>query len=145
MARGTVKVLAVDPGTRRIGLAVSDDSAVVALPLRSIHLREGEDPLGALSAAVAEVAAGEVVVGLPRRLDGSSGPEAKAARQLAQRIREGTGLKVSMVDERLTSVEAERSLLEMGLTRDQRRQNSDLVAATLILRTFLDRRRRPEA
>src|SRR5262249_10997426 len=79
-----------------------------------------------------------LVVGLPRRLDGRLGPEAEAALSLADQLRAATGLEVTMVDERLTSVAAERALLSSGASRARRRGLSDQVAAALILQTFLD-------
>jgi len=78
------------------------------------------------------------VVGLPRRLDGGLGPEAKAARTLADELRRATGLEVTLVDERLTSAAAERALLSGGASRARRRQLSDKVAATMILQSYLD-------
>lgn len=79
-----------------------------------------------------------MVVGLPIRMDGSSGPEAAAARALAGQIRRESRLPVTMVDERLTSAAAERALLEGNVSRARRRRLSDRVAATLILQSYLD-------
>jgi putative holliday junction resolvase len=85
--------------------------------------------------------AARIVVGLPKRLDGSRGPEAKAAQLLADEIRKESGLPVELVDERLTTVAAERSLIAGGVRRDKRRLTVDRVAATLMLQAHLDRRR----
>ena len=85
--------------------------------------------------------AARIVVGLPRRLDGSRGPEAMAAQHLADAVRKESGLPVELVDERLTTVAAERSLIEGGMRRDKRRLSVDRVAATLLLQSHLDRRR----
>jgi putative Holliday junction resolvase len=136
------RVVAIDPGTRRVGIAVSDESALIAQPLRAVAA-EPVATLGArLAAIVTELGASEVVVGLPRRLDGSLGPAAKKARDLADELREQTRLPVALVDERLSTAAAERSLLAAGRRRAQRRHEVDAVAAALILETYLAGRRR---
>jgi putative Holliday junction resolvase len=94
-----------------------------------------------LVALAREREAEALVVGLPRRLDGSEGPEARAARGLASQLRKLSGLPVTLVDERLTSVAAERALLATGERRARRRQLSDQVAAALLLQQHLDARR----
>jgi putative Holliday junction resolvase len=122
-------------------LALSDPSATIAQALTTVPA----EPVHTLAARLAEIAraneAARIVVGLPRRLDGSRGPEAKAAQELADAIRVESGLPVEMVDERLSTVAAERSLIEGGVRRDKRRLSVDRVAATLILQAHLDRRR----
>jgi putative holliday junction resolvase len=132
------RVLAVDPGTRRVGLALSDPGATIAQPLAVLQA----DPMESLPERLAEQAkrheATELVVGLPRRMDGALGPEALDAKALAERLRRLTGLPVTLVDERLTSVAAERALLATGTRRARRRELSDQVAAALILQTYLD-------
>lgn len=103
------------------------------------------EPAATLPSRIARIArendAARIVVGLPKRLDGSRGPEAKAAQQLADAIRSESGLPVELVDERLTTVAAERSLIEGGMRREKRRLSVDRVAATLMLQAHLDRRR----
>ncbi|MGD8331006.1 MAG: Holliday junction resolvase RuvX [Acidobacteriota bacterium] len=133
--------LALDLGSRRIGVAVSDDSGTLAVPLRTLEVgKRGDFPLAALRALVAERAVEGIVVGWPRRLDGSAGPEAEAAAAVAERLRGELGLPVELWDERLTSVEAERLLIEAGVRRKKRRGATDRIAATLILQGFLDHR-----
>jgi len=134
-------VLAVDPGTKRVGLAVSDPTGTIAQALATIPA----EPRPTLAARVAGIAreqeAGAIIVGLPRRLDGSFGPEAKAARELAGEVRRAAGLPVELVDERLTTAAAERSMIEGGVRREKRRASIDRVAATLLLQSHLDRKR----
>ena len=132
------RVLAIDPGSRRVGVAVSDPSATIAQPLSVIAASPEATLVQRLAALAREEEASELVVGLPRRLDGSLGPEAQAARSLADELRRATGLAVTLVDERLTSAAAERALLSGGVSRARRRQLSDQVAATMILQSFLD-------
>jgi putative holliday junction resolvase len=136
--------MAVDPGSRRVGVAVSDPTGTIAQPLSAVPAAPAETLVGRLAALAREQEAARLVVGLPRRLDGGQGPEAKAARALADELRRATGLPVTLVDERLTSVAAERALLATGASRARRRQLSDQVAAALILQTHLDaEKRRP--
>ena len=132
-------MLAVDPGSRRVGLAISDPTGTIAQPLSTV----ATEPRETLAARLAEVArkseAVRIVVGLPLRMDGSSGPEAKAARELAGEIRAASKLPVDLGDERLTTAAAEKSLLAGGMRREKRRANIDRVAAALLLQSYLDR------
>jgi len=137
-----VRVLAVDPGSKRIGLALSDPTGTIAQPLVTIPAEPRETLPTRLATLARENEATRIVVGLPRRLDGSHGPEAVAARELAAELRRAARLPVELVDERLTTVAAERSLLEGGMHRQKRRANIDRVAAALLLQTHLDRKKR---
>jgi putative Holliday junction resolvase len=120
-------------------VAISDPTGTIAQPLTSVPAEPAASLVARVAALAAEREAERLVVGLPRRMDGSLGPEAAAARALAHGLRRATGLPVSLVDERLTSVAAERALLAGGASRARRRQLSDQVAAALILQTYLDR------
>jgi putative Holliday junction resolvase len=103
---------------------------------------EPHDTLPARLAAIAkEKEARRIVVGLPRRMDGSYGPEAKAARELAAELRKEARIPVELMDERLTTVAAERSLREGNVRGAARRQNVDRVAAALLLQSHLDSKR----
>jgi putative Holliday junction resolvase len=137
-----VRILAVDPGSKRVGIAVSDPSATIAQALPTVPA----EPAATLASRLTEIAkaqdARRIVVGLPLRLDGRHGPEAKAAQELADRLRDESGLPVELVDERLTTAAAERSLIEGGVRREKRRLSIDGVAATLLLQGHLDRKNR---
>ena len=136
-----MRVIAVDPGTKRRGVAVSDPTGTIAQALTTVEA----EPRGTLAARLSQIAAGQeakrIVVGLPRRLDGSFGPEAKSARELADELRKASSLPVELVDERLTTVAAERSLVAGGMRRAKRKLSVDRVAATLLLQSHLDRKR----
>jgi putative holliday junction resolvase len=135
-----VRVLAVDPGSKRVGIAVSDPTGTIAQALPTVAA-EPHDTLPLRLAAIAkEKEAGRIVVGLPRRMDGTYGPEAKAARVLAASLRDASGLPVELVDERLTTAAAERAMISGGVKRAKRRQTIDGVAATLLLQLHLDRK-----
>jgi len=136
-----MRVMAVDPGSKRVGLAVSDPTGTIAQALPTVPA----EPAATLPARLAEIAqaqdARRIVVGLPLRLDGTHGPEAAAARRLAHGLRQASRLPVEMVDERLTTAEAERSMIAAGMRRAKRRAGIDGVAATLLLQGHLDSKR----
>jgi putative Holliday junction resolvase len=135
------RVLAVDPGTRQVGLAVSDESGLIAQPLGDEPAEPESTLPDRLASRARLLGAQSLVVGLPRRMDGSQGPEAMAARALAGRLREASGLPVELVDERLSSAAAERSLLASGHRRAERKRLAHRVSAALILQSYLDRTR----
>jgi len=136
-----MRILAVDPGSKRVGVAISDPTATIAQALVTIPA----EPAGTLTSRLVEIAVAQeakrIVVGLPRRLDGTRGPEAAAAEVLAASIRRASGLPVELVDERFSSVAAERSLIEGGVRREKRRHTVDRVAAALLLQSHLDGRK----
>ena len=136
-----MRILAVDPGSKRVGLAVSDPTGTIAQALSTVSA----EPRETLATRLAELAkaheARRIVVGLPLRLDGTRGPEAAAAKLLADEVRHASALPVELVDERMTTAAAERSLIAGGVKRDKRRLVVDGVAATLLLQGHLDRKR----
>ncbi len=135
------RVLGVDVGTVRVGVAVSDPDRLVATPLDTVP--GGEDLAVRLVRLAAEEACDTVVVGLPRALSGRDTDSTRVARTVADGVR-AAGLRVELWDERLSSVEAERVLLVAGRRRAQRRTERDRVAATIILQGWLDARRTTE-
>lgn len=132
------RVLALDPGTRRIGVAVSDPARILASPLEVI---EGSDPLPRLRELVAHYEPDVVVVGLPTSLSGTEGPAAVAARRFAQEVAEALEVPVELVDERFTTRTAESAMVEGGVRRRERRGKVDKVAAAVILQQYLERQR----
>ncbi len=137
-----MRILAVDPGTRRVGLALSDPTGTIASPLGAVHAEPAETLAERVAKAAGEHEVGRIVVGLPRELDGKRGPAAAAAERLAAELRNASGLPVDMLDERLTSAAAERTLIDAGVRRDKRKQTVDSVAAAILLQTYLQRRAR---
>jgi len=132
------RVLAVDPGSKRVGVAVSDPTGTIAQALATVPAEPRDTLAARLGQLVREQEASSIVVGLPRRMDGTEGPEAKAARALADELRKAARVRVELVDERLTTVAAERAMIEGGARRAARRQSIDRVAATLLLQSHLD-------
>jgi putative Holliday junction resolvase len=134
-------VLALDYGTRRIGIAVSDEAAQFAFPAGFLACAGRERDIAAVRELIAARSIQRVVVGLPVHMDGSRGEMARAAEKFANAIAEITGLPVEMLDERWTTREAERALRETRGGRKRRREAVDSAAATLLLRSYLERAR----
>ena len=136
-----MRALGIDPGSKRIGLAVSDRSGTVASPLtvlqRSRSRRQDDAEIARI---VREEEVEVVVVGLPVNMDGSMGPAAKAAVAEARRLATVVGVPVELHDERRTTVSADRSMLEAGLNAVERRRRVDKVAAAIMLQSWLDAR-----
>ena len=130
--------LGVDLGGRRVGLAVSDPDGRLAVPAGHAVVASADEALDAVDAAARRHGAAEIVLGLPRRLDGRDGPAARAVRLFADRCR-GRGWTVLLWDERLTTGEAERALKDAKLSRRARGGVVDSVAAQRILASYLER------
>lgn len=135
------RVLAVDLGSRRIGIALSDPARKMALPYAVLHRSTDERDAGAIAEMGRAEGVEEIVVGLPLRMDGTRGEAAAVVEGFATKLRE-TGTRVRLWDERLTTAEAEKRLSERGLRGRRRRQVVDKVAAAVILQSYLDRPRR---
>ncbi len=136
-----MRALGIDMGERRIGLALSDESGLIASPLEVISVESDEDPVNLLAQKAEELDVAQIVVGMPINLRGETGPAAAQMQRTVEKLRERTDLPVATCDERLTSVVAARTMQEAGLTERDRRGQMDSVAAALILQTWLDRRR----
>lgn len=132
------RLLGLDYGSRRIGMAVSDPLGITAQPLPPIVRQGDEKDIGAIAAALREHEAAGVVVGLPLHLDGGEGSQARKAIRFAEKIRERLGVPVEMWDERMTTAQAERHLIESGLSRGRRKDVRDSLAAVFILQSNLD-------
>jgi len=133
----TGRVLALDYGTRRVGVAVSDPLGISA---QAHSVLDGADPglMGNISRLATELGAERIVVGLPLSLDGSEGPAAAAVRRFAAEVGAATGLPIELLDERFTTVSADRVLVEAGLSERRRRGVRDRVAAAVLLQSYLD-------
>lgn len=136
-----VRALGVDPGSKRIGIAVSDLSGTIASPLTVLQRsRSKQHDLHELARIAREEEAEVIVVGLPLNLDGSHGRAAQAAAADARRLATLVDVPVELHDERLTTVTAERDLRAAGLDAVARRQVVDKIAAAIMLQSWLDAR-----
>ena len=132
--------VALDVGDVRIGVAVSDMLGITANP-RETYVRKGktfEDDINYFVKYAKEEDADAFVIGLPINMDGTEGPRAEVTREFGDALKEASGLQVIYVDERLTTVSAERMLIGADVRREKRKQVIDKVAATIILQSYLD-------
>jgi putative Holliday junction resolvase len=136
-----MRVLGIDVGERRVGVALSDPTGMIAQSLTVIPRRSWAQVTGAVGSLAREHHVERVVVGLPLRLDGREGEAALSARRFADRLRKAVSVPVVLEDERLTTTEAERVMLAADESRSARRARRDAVAAALILQRHLDRER----
>jgi putative Holliday junction resolvase len=141
---GEARVLALDVGRKRIGLAVSDPLGLIAQGLQVLERRDWDLDLARLVDIARAYRVQEILVGLPRHMDGRLGDQAEEILALARALGEALGAKVATWDERLSTVEAERLLIQADMSRRRRRQVVDQVAATIILQAYLDSRPRGE-
>ena len=137
-------VLGVDYGSKRIGLAVSDGLGLTAQGLETLERTSVEEDIAHLTGLVTERGIEEIVVGRPLNLDGSEGPAAKEAGKFADLLCERCGVPVRLWDERLSTAQAERAMLDADVSRRIRKKSRDRMAAQLILQSYLDVHRRDE-
>ena len=136
-----MKILAIDYGDARTGVAVSDPTRSLAGYTTVIQSRDPEDVAKKIAGLVQEHKAEEIVMGFPRNMDGSEGPRAELYRRFAKQVEEATGISVRLWDERRTTIEAHAILHESGKKMKAHKKNVDAVAASLILEGYLSYRR----
>jgi len=137
----SMRVLALDFGSKRIGIAVSDSLGITVRPVETMRRSSVERDIARLKFLVEELEAEAVVVGLPLRMDGTIGDAARNAMRFIERLQTKLDVAVFAQDERLTSYEAEQMMIERGLGREQRRARSDEFAAMIILQDYLSKTR----
>jgi putative holliday junction resolvase len=133
--------MALDVGGRRIGVALSDTTRVLASPLTTLRAEPRDRVLSEIAALVQRHEVVEVVVGLPLTLSGEIGPQAHLIQLFVERLKGVLTAPIHMLDERLTTVAAERMMLDLGIKPEQRKARIDEVAASIILQDFLDSKR----
>jgi putative Holliday junction resolvase len=133
--------MALDVGGRRIGVALSDTTRVLASPLTTLRAEPRDRVLSEIAALVQRHEVVEVVVGLPLTLSGEIGPQAHLIQLFVERLKGVLTAPIHMLDERLTTVAAERMMLDLGIKPEQRKARIDEVAASIILQDFLDSNR----
>jgi putative holliday junction resolvase len=133
-----MRILALDHGTVRIGVALSDELKMIALPLEYIPAEPATDFLLRLKLLVREKEVGQMVVGMPRNMDGSYGPAAQKVRDFVETLKKELTIPIRTWDERLTSSQANRILIEGNVRRDKRKEKVDKMAAAVLLQSYLD-------
>ena len=136
-----MRILALDVGDQRIGVAVSDAIGLTAQPVTVVQRQSAAKDLDAIEALRVQRQAEKIVVGLPLTLRGEQGPQAKKVVAFAEALRQKTGVAIELVDERFTTAQAQRVMLDADASRRKRKQVIDQVAAQLILQSYLDTHR----
>lgn len=134
---GKKRILALDMGEKRIGVALSDAEARLASPLTVLPKRGRDENLRTIAALVSEHQVGLVVLGLPRKSEAELGSSAEAIQRFGKRLEKALKIPVAFVDEFESTVRAQEALLEADVSRAKRREKVDKVAAALILETYL--------
>ncbi|HHT9133995.1 MAG TPA: Holliday junction resolvase RuvX [Candidatus Avalokitesvara rifleensis] len=137
-----MRILGVDYGKKRLGLAISDPLCITAQGLPTLERRDIAHDMEALAGIIQEWGIDEIVVGLPKRMDNTLGEAAQEALAFAEELRGRFPLTVHLMDERLSTVRAHRAMKEGGLSRKKRTERADMVSAQLILQDYLDQKGR---
>src|SRR5215831_4319506 len=138
VTRVTGRLLAIDLGAKRVGVAVTDELQITITALDRIERRSWKDLLSRIAAIIESYDAQALIIGLPLNIDGTQGPAASAAFHLAENFRKSLSVPVFLQDERLTSVAAASELKKQGAANDDIKRRLDSEAAAIILRDFID-------
>jgi putative Holliday junction resolvase len=133
-----MRILALDHGTKRIGFAVSDELKMIAQPLEFVPAEPFADVLARLGELIREKQVELILVGLPRNMDGSYGPAALKVQNFVAALRGALTVPIQTWDERLTSVQANRVLIQGNVRRQKRKEKVDQMAAAILLQSYLD-------
>jgi putative Holliday junction resolvase len=133
-----MRILSLDHGTKRIGVAVSDELKLIAQPLEFIPTEPFEDFLVRLKQIITDKEVELVLIGMPRNMDGTYGPAAQKVREFIAVLKPQISVPVRTLDERLTSAQANRVLLQGNVRRADRKQKVDAMAAAILLQSYLD-------
>jgi putative Holliday junction resolvase len=133
-----MRILGIDYGQKRIGVAISDEMGIVATPLGNVEENGVNAAVAAIAKMVSERAVGKIVVGLPRNMDGSLGAKAQETQAFVEKLKARVKIPIQTWDERLTTKAAERVLIKANVSRKKRREVVDKMAAQMILQSYLD-------
>lgn len=137
-----MRVIGLDYGTKTVGVAVSDELMLTAQPYETIERKSPgklRQTLAEIERIITEYNCGRIVLGYPKKMNNTEGERVRATEEFKESLERRTGLEVILWDERLTTVEAERILMESGVRRENRKQYIDKMAAAVILQNYLDR------
>jgi putative Holliday junction resolvase len=133
-----MRVLAIDHGTKRMGIALSDPSGIIAQPFQFIPAEPFADFLARLKEILSEKEVELIIIGMPRNMDGSYGPAAAKVQEFVAVLKENIVIPIRTWDERLTSTQANRMLIQANVRRQDRKEKVDAAAAAILLQSFLD-------
>ncbi len=135
-----MKILSLDIGTVRIGIATSDILEIIATAYQTYKRKSEEQDTKYIAGLVSELGVGEIVIGLPLKMDGTEGQSVSMAKSFGEKLSQLTDVPIFYQDERLSTVTAEKILIESGMRREKRKDKIDSIAATIILQTYLDKK-----
>ena len=135
-----MKIISLDIGTVRIGIATSDIMEIIASAYEVYRRKNLDSDVKYIAQLVSNLGAGEIVIGLPLKLDGTEGQSVEMAKNFGEELSKLTSVPIVYQDERLSTVSAERILIESGMRREKRKDKIDSIAATFILQTYLDKK-----
>jgi putative holliday junction resolvase len=144
-AKTQMRAMGLDVGTKTVGVAISDELGITAQPITTVRRKGLAADLNELATLQSEYSVDQIVVGLPLNMNGTEGPRALASRAFGEALEKKLKLPTIYWDERLTTVSAQRSLIESNVSREKRKEVIDQVAAVLILQSWLDSRSPLEA
>ena len=133
-----MRILAIDHGTKRIGLALSDELKMIAQPLEFVPAEPFNKFLERLKEIIEQKQVELLLVGMPRNMDGSYGPAALKVEEFVSVLKSAVAIPIKLWDERLTSAQANRFLIEANVRRDERKKKVDKMAAAILLQSYLD-------
>ena len=133
-----MRILALDHGTKRIGVAVSDEMKMIAQPLEYIPAAPFADFLARLREILREKEVELILIGMPRNMDGSYGPAALRVQEFVAVLKDALTIPIQTLDERLTTMQAQRFLLQGNVRRQKRKEKVDKTAAAILLQSYLD-------
>lgn len=133
-----MRILALDHGTKRIGVAVSDEMKMIATPLEYIPAEPFAGFLARLKEIIREKEVELIIIGMPRNMDGSYGPAALKVQEFSAVLKDAIAIPIKALDERLTTVQAQKFLIQGNVRRDKRKEKVDKTAAAILLQSYLD-------
>ena len=133
-----MRILALDHGTKRIGIAISDELKMIAQPMEFVLAEPFTDFVKRLKEIIREKEVELILIGMPRNMDGSYGPAALKVQEFIAVLKDLVAIPIKTWDERLTSAQAQRFLIEGGVRRQERKQKVDKMAASIFLQSYLD-------
>lgn len=139
-----MRIMGLDYGSKTVGVAISDPLLITAQGIEIIRRKDENklrQTLARIEELIAEYEVKEIVLGFPKNMNNTEGERAVLSEEFKEKLERRTGLGVTLWDERLTTVAAEKTMMEAGVRRENRREYVDMIAATLILQGYLDRRK----
>jgi putative holliday junction resolvase len=133
-----MRILALDHGTKRIGVAVSDEMKMIAAPLEYVPAQPFANFLARLKEIIREKEVELILIGMPRNMDGSYGPAALKVQEFVAVFKDAIAIPIKTLDERLTTVQAQRFLIQGNVRREKRKEKVDKTAAAILLQSYLD-------